>query len=125
MASLFDRIDPREVAKASPEAQNLLRNVLLGIAVESAKNQPEESAIEAYLLEAYDRLDDVLHETFKVYSIPISPLLEGGMELRKELLPCRKEFLKLLEDMLAALKQFPVEHPLPEIPQKFKDAVNR
>lgn len=125
MASIFDHIDPREIAKASPEAQKLLRNVLLGIAMESAKNQPEESAIEAHLIDVYNRLDDALHETFKMYGMPITPALEGGKELRKELLPRRKEFLKFLEDMLTALQQFPVEHPLPEIPQKFKDFANR
>lgn len=123
MASLFDHINPKDLENASPDALDFLKKILLGMAVAAAEDQPEESAVEAHLIDIYNRLDDALHASFRKFCMPIDPRIEGGKELQKALLPSRKAFLELTRGMLEALEKFPEENPMPEIPQIFIDRV--
>lgn len=127
MASIFDHINMEEIRGMPHEAQDALKNILMSLAKAAVAqiDVPEEAAIELQLIEEYDEFHDELHAAFRNYAMPIDPSLESGVELQKELLPVRKEFLEYMQLMQVGLRSFLDAHPMPEIPQKFKDSVAR
>lgn len=127
MSSIFDHIDMEKIKGMPSDAQDALKDILMAMtkAAIAHVDVPEEAEIEVKLIEAYDSCQHDLHAAFREYALPIDPSLEGGIELQKELLPVRKEFLEYMQLMQVGLRSFLTAHPMPEIPQKFKDSVAR
>lgn len=87
-------------------------------------NIPKESKIEVQIMKAYRDVRDVLEDAFRGYSCPI-PQTEEGKEVQERIYPARKEFLEYLQLMKAGLDSFLVANPIPDIPPKFRRAVEQ
>lgn len=106
---------------APKEVKDAVADIMID-AILSSESIPKESKIEVRIMKAYKDLEALLEETFKGYSCPI-PQTEEGKKVQAQIYPARKEFLDYLLLMKAGLESFVAANPIPDIPPKFRRAV--
>lgn len=106
---------------APKEVKDAVADIMID-AILSSESIPKESKIEARIMKAYKDLKALLEETFEGYSCPIPPT-EEGKKVQAQIYPARKEFLDYLLLMKAGLESFVAANSIPDIPPKFRRAV--
>lgn len=104
--------------KASLESKILLADMLTEMILKSP-TIPEESKIEARIMDVYRKFDTRLTEVFQGFATPI-PSAGGGKEVQQRVYPARQAFLEWLQLTAAGLESLLAVHPIPDIPPEYR-----
>ena len=117
----YEPILTGRLKNAPREVKDIVADIMID-AILTSDAIPKESKIEVQIMRAYKDIEALLDETFNGYSCPIAPTAEGK-EVQARIYPARKEFLEYLLLMKAGLESFLAANPIPDIPPKFRRAV--
>ena len=106
---------------APREVKDMVADIMID-AILADNRIPKESKIEVRIMKAYKDVHDLFEDVYKGYACPIPPS-EEGKEVQARIYPARKEFLDYLLLMKAGLESFVAANPIPDIPPKFRRAV--